>query len=165
MDWLSQDVPPIWQWVAFFATIVGTGMAVWAALSAKAARDQAKEARDAAILLGRVLQLSDLVSGMQELQSMLSRSEFVSVAEKSTHLRGRIVRFKQQAYDALNAETREHLDNVRDQLHQITDAAMHPKTADSTKRDAIQQAFAAANESLNRVFAIHHGESIAGVIP
>lgn len=121
------------------------------------------EARDAAIRLGRVVELSDLVSEMLQLQSMLSRGEFVSVAEKSMHLRGRIVRFKKQAYDSLSADTRAALDEVRQQLHHITDAATHPKTVESTKRDAIQQALATANESLNRVYAVQHAESVDGV--
>ena len=161
MNWLFTDIPPFWQWFGWLATIAGTCLALWAALSAKGAKQQAREAKEAAIRLGRVLELSDLINDLHELDAMIARAEFQAIAAKSGHLLGRVVRFKAETYNLLSATQSADLDRAREQLEQITRAAAKEGTAkDATRIGRIQIGVAEVNECLNRVFAIHHAGRI-----
>ena len=160
MELLNHDVPPLGQWLGLVGTFAGTAFALWAALSDKSAKKQAEEAKQAAIRLGRVLQLTDLLADMQELQLMLARMDFQALAAKSSHLRGRIVRFKTEAYNLLKPEAAESLDLARDQMESISNAATQVgNIRDETRIYRIQVALGHANESLNAVFAIHRAET------
>lgn len=152
MDWLEKEVPQLWQWIGLFATLIGSVLALWAAVSATGAKRQATAARDSATRLGYVLQLSDLVLDMQELQTMLARHDYEAVAAKASHLRGRIVRFKTQAYNSIREDDAQNLDVARDQLEIIGRVASDWRGKPENRPGRIQIAFAAANEALNRVF-------------
>src|SRR3970040_276424 len=123
MNWWNHDVPAIWQWWGVFATLLGAVLSLvgvfvsgWAVWNAKGAKQQAQLAREAAIRMGRVTQLSDLIAEMQELQTMLARRDFESIAAKCSHLRGRVVRFKKESYNLLGQDENADLDMTRDQL-------------------------------------------------
>jgi hypothetical protein len=153
------------QWIGFVATVlglaVGIGSLAWAwvaASRAKGAREAAQSARQAAIRLGRVAQLGDLIADVQELQTMLAREDLTAVSSKANHLRGRIVRLKSQAYTELRLEEQENLDAARDQLQLIVDKATG-KASQEHKIREIQRAYGLANEALNRVAAIHAREA------
>lgn len=162
MAGMNNAIPNAWQWFGLFATCLGTVMAIWAALSAKGANQQAREAKDAAIKIGSVLQLSDLLLDMQELQTMLAREDFEAIGAKTSTLRGRIVRFKQESYNRIAAEALEQLDLARDQLQSITQTAANNKLKTENRSGRIQRAFAEVAEALNFVFALQqrslHGE-------
>ena len=162
MAWLSNPVPDLWQWIGLFATILGTGMAFWAALSARSAKQQAMEAKEAAIRVGHVLQLSDLLQDMQELQTMLAREDFDAIGAKTSTLRGRIVRFKRESYNRLEEEDEKQLDRARDHLESITRTAANSQLKKENRTGRIQLAFAEVTEALNHVVAIQqrslHGE-------
>ena len=151
--WWQQGIPNPVQWLGLSATFVGTVFAIWATISARGARKQAAEAKLAAIRLVRALELSELLAEMQELQAMLSRKDFEAVAAKSSHLRGRVARFKLQAYTLSTESAAADLDVARDQLHTIGEIAAASKGADSTRFEKISSAFGDAYEALNRVFA------------
>ena len=156
MNWLFTDIPPIWQWFGWLATVAGSGLALWAALSAKGAKQQAREAKEAAIRLGRVLELSDLINDLHELQSMISRIDFAAIAAKSSHLRGRVVRFKAETYNLLGKGQAADLDAAREQLEEITTvSASVGKLKDATRIGRIQEAFAVVNECMNRIHGLH----------
>ena len=159
MGWLNREIPAFLQWIGLFATIAGTGLALWAALSAKRAKEQATEAKEAAIRLGRILQLSDLINDLHELQTMIARTDFEAIAAKSAHLRGRVVRFKTEGYNELSDREAADLDLAREQLEIMTIAAVKTRAADRGRIGNIQRALAVANESLNRIFAIHHAKA------
>lgn len=145
---------PLWlQWLGLVATLVGAAFSMWAALSAKSARKQAVLARQAAISLGRVTQLGDILSDMQELQTLITRGDFDGIAPKATHLRGRIVRFKEEAYSELSDDVMEHLDAARDQLREIEKASSVGAALPATRKGRIQVAYGHAMEHLNSVFA------------
>ena len=162
MAWLNNEVPNVWQWIGLFATILGMGMAFWAALSARSAKQQAQEAKEAAIRIGHVLQLSDLLLDMQELQTMLAREDYEAIGAKTSTLRGRIVRFKRESYNSLGDDVAEQLDRARSHLKKITQAATNSKLKKQTRTERIQVAFAEVTEALNFVAAIQqrslHGE-------
>lgn len=160
MGWLDAPMPHWLQWCGLLATFAGTALALWAALSAKGAQQQAREARNAAIRLGRVLQLSDLIDDLKELQSMLARSEFHSIAAKAAYLRGRVVRFASEAYNELRGTARAQVDIAREQLRTIAREAVNRRTLDETRVERIQIAFGSALESLNLVFAILRIDSL-----
>lgn len=162
MDWLQNDIPHWLQWVGLLATVLGAGLAFWAALSAKGAKEQATEAKLQAIRLGSVLRLGDLIFDMQELQAMISRKDFHSISAKCSHLRGRVVRFKTESYNLLSESAAADLDLVREQLEAIGRVAATGKGLDENRLGRIQLAFGHANESINRVFAIHHAEASGG---
>lgn len=153
MGFLNDAIPNPGQWFGLLMTIAGTLLTVWAVVSARGAKQQAREAKEAAIALGRVLQLSDLISDMQELQAMLARKDFDSIAAKCTHLRGRVVRFTHEAYNELSAIEHESLNLTRAQLEGITRVASVGKGLDENRIGKIQMAFGLANEELHKVFA------------
>ena len=107
---LALDNPaPILQWVGLVATLAGAWLAWWAWWRAKGAREQARLATEAAIRLGRVAHLSDLIADMREHQEMLARSDLAAVPAKCQHLRGRVVRFKTEAYTEMRDVERQNL--------------------------------------------------------
>jgi hypothetical protein len=158
MDLLNQNVPNAWQWLGLLATFAGTGLAFWAAISARGARQQARAAKEAAIRLGHVVQLGDLIADMQELQQMLARKDFEAIAAKCATLRGRIVRFKAEMYNLPEMTERAGLDLARDHLEAIGKVALG-RASEARRTERIQIAFAYANEALNNLFAAQHAEA------
>lgn len=162
MDWLYNPVPNVGQWFGLFATFLGLaatfGAAVWAALRAKGAERQAKEARDAAIRLGSVLHLSDLLEDMQELQAMLAREDFDGLAAKAGTIRGRIERFgrQQSRYGLSTEETAQALDMAKGHLSIIIKVAAQWTGKPENRPRKIRIAVANAYEALNHAFAIQH---------
>jgi hypothetical protein len=162
MEWLYNPVPNNWQWIGLFATILGLaatfGAAVWAALRAKGAEKQSKQARDAAIRLGNVLHLSDLLEDMQELQAMLAREDFDGLAAKAGTIRGRIERFgRQQALYGLSTdETAQALDMAKGHLDVIMRAAAQWTGKPENRPGRIRIAVANAYQALTKAFANHH---------
>jgi hypothetical protein len=167
MGWLNDPLPNWIQWLGFFATVVGTAIsviaaaaAVRAARNAKSASEQANEAKLQAVRLGRVLQLSDLLSDVQELQILLARMDFEAIGAKASHLRGRVVRFKSESYNLLDEQHVAGLDRARDQLETIGRTAASRRGEDEGRIGRIQIALAVVNEVLNQAYAVHH----AGVL-
>ena len=74
------------QLIGFVASVLGTLVGVGAFVAAWIAAARAKSARQAAIRLGRIAQLGDLIADMQELQAMLARTDFASIAGKANLL-------------------------------------------------------------------------------
>jgi len=149
------------QWIGLVATGLGLAVgigslaAAWVAASrAKGAREAAESARQAAIRLGRIAKLGDLIGDMQELQTMLARADLHAIAGKANLLRGRIVRLKSEAYTELMFEERGNLDLARDHLELIVKTATG-KARQEHKIGEIQRAYGAANEALNKVAALH----------
>jgi len=153
MGWLNNAVPNIWQWIGMFATFLGTGMAVWAALAAKGARRQAQEAKEAALGWGLVLQMTDLLNDVQELQLLVTRKDFEGVAWKSSMLRGRIVRLKSTAYNRLDEARVKSFDRARDHFEAISDVALNKRLKEDTRQARIQLMFGLALEILNQIVA------------
>jgi hypothetical protein len=150
------------QLAGLIATLLGTGVGVvgvavaWvAAWRAKGAKEQAELARRAAVRLGRVAQMGDLIGDMQELQAMVARSEFAAITDKAALLRGRIVRFKSQAYTELLEEEKESLDLARDQLQVIAQVAGSDRATEQGRARRIRAGFGQANEALNKVAGRH----------
>lgn len=151
----DHGIPGWLLWSSAIASILSFFAASWAAWRAKGAREQAILAKIAATRLGRIVQLSDLMEDMKELQVMLARSDFLAIAAKSQHLRGRVVRFKAEAYSELEESERESLDEAREQLEAIAKVAATGKATDKNRLGRIQIGYGHANEALNRVFAVH----------
>jgi hypothetical protein len=140
---------------------VGIGSFVWAWISAsraKGAREAAELARQAAIRLGRIAQLGDLIADMQELQTMLARADLAAIAGKAIHLRGRIVRLKSEGYTELRSEVKGNLDAARDHLTYIMKTATG-KASQEHMIQEIQRGYGGANEALNEAVALHAGEA------
>jgi len=156
------DCLPCWlEFLGFAGTILGTGLAglslLWAILAARRALDasqQAKEAKHAAIRLGRIARLEDLMADMQELETMSAEADFHAVARKADRLRGRVARFKEEAYTVLTGDERASLDLAREQLKIIQQSALG-KAAKENKRARIQKGYGEAYEAVNRVFGVH----------
>lgn len=153
-------IPDGWQWAGLVATFAGTLFALWAALSAKRAGQRAEEAKDVAFRVGRVLQLSDLIDDLKEIQSMLARAEFQSIAAKASHLRGRVVRFRIEAYNELGNAERLSLATAREHLVIIGQEAVNRRLADVTRVERIQVAFGNLVDALNRVFALLRADTM-----
>jgi hypothetical protein len=162
MDGSVDNLPYGIQWLGLAATLVGTGLGaaslVWAikaAVRAKSAREMANQARAAAVRAGRVAHLSDLIADMQELQAMLARCDFLAIAGKANLLRGRIVRFKAEAYNELGVEEKENLDLARGHLEGVAKVAATSTANEESKAGRVQLGYGNANEALNKVVAIH----------
>jgi hypothetical protein len=158
----EHDLPNWVQWAGLWSTVVsavfgflGLIASVFAAVKAKGAKEQAAAAREAAVRAARVAELADLISEMQELQIMLARTDFAAIAAKCSHLRGRIARFKNQAYTELGENERAHLDVAREQMQILGRIAAVGKAKDETRTGQIQVAYGVANEALNSAVAIH----------
>ena len=156
------------QWLGLVATLAGTvlgglsfAFAMIAAWQAKGAREQARLAKEAAVRLGRIAQLGDLIADMQELQTMLARNDFPAIAGKANLLRGRVVPFKHEALMGLDDTERENLDLARAQLESIAKVAATGKASVKSRAGRIQVGFGRANEALNRVVGVH-AQSIRG---
>jgi len=150
------------QWLGLIATLAGTvlgglsfAFAMIAAWRAKGAREQARLAKEAAIRLGRIAQLGDLIADMQELQTMLARNDFPGIAGKGNLLRGRIVRFKAEAYPELTESEKQNLDLARGQLEVIVRVAAIGKARPERRQGDIQLGYGKAHEALNHVVAMH----------
>ena len=162
MNGAGQNLPYYGQWLGLAATLFGAGLAAGsfycaklAARRAKAAGDKAELARQAATRLGRIAQLGDLIADMQELQTMLARTDFPAIAGKANLLRGRIVRFKTEAYNELREEESEKLDLAREQLQTMAEYAATGKASQENKTGRLQIAYGNAYEAMNAVVAIH----------
>ncbi len=117
-------------------TVLGAGSLIWAYLAAQramGAREAAELAALAATRLGRIAQLGDLIADMQELQPMLARADFPAIAGKANLLRGRVVRFKTEAYTELADQATESLDLAREQLQIIAKVAATSKAGDERR--------------------------------
>ena len=119
MGWLWRNPAPVWQWVGIVVTIAGTALSCWAALAAQSARKQAKRAAEAAVRLGRVVQAADLILELKELESLLVRGDLDAVVDKATHVRGRVARFRSEAYHELPESELGELLLATDQLARI----------------------------------------------
>ncbi len=168
MSGAGESLPYWGQWLGLATTLVGTAVGiaglVWAWIAAKraaGAREQAELARKAATRLGRIAQLGDLIADMHELQTMLARKDFAAIAGKANLLRGRIVRFKAEAYIELGDEEKEDLDLARKQLETTAEVAALGKASETHRMGKIQLGYGQANEALNRVVAIH-GQKVRG---
>lgn len=159
---MDQDIPNRLQWFGLLATLVGTLFSIGAFISALFASSRAREARDAAIRAGRVARLSELIEDMQELQTMLARSDFPAISAKCGHLRGRIARFKTEAYTKLREQEIQELDIAREQLEIIGTESLRGKLTETNRRIRIQTGFGKANEALNRIVASHGQEKTQG---
>lgn len=164
----AQNLSYFAQWFGLITTVLGAGLggasvvaACVAARRALGAREQAELAKQAATRLGRIVQLGDLIGDMQELQIMLARADFLAIAGKANLLRGRIVRFKSEAYSELSEEENESLDLARDQLQAIVKRSVSRRGGNEFKAGQIQTAYGVAYEALNQVVAIH-GQSVRG---
>lgn len=153
MGWLQQAVPNWAQWIGLLATMVGTAFSLWAVINSRGAKKQANLARQAAVRLGQIAQLGDLIAEMQELQVMLARTDFDSIVMKCNHLRGRVVRFKNEAYNDLSEEQAANLDGARAQLEIMSEVAVSIRATDSSRIGKIQLAYGRAHEALNQVFS------------
>lgn len=92
------------------------------------------------------------------MQGMLARRDFEEIAEKSARLRGRVIRFRAEAYNSLNEEQAAEIDRARGHLEIITDKATQSgNMKDETRIQHIQSAFGQISEALNAVLAVHHG--------
>jgi hypothetical protein len=97
VDGAEQSLPYLHQWLSYVATVagailslIGTVAAIYAARKAKGAKDAAVEAQRAALRLGRIAQIGDLIGDMQELDPMIAREDFAAISQKCTRLIGRI---------------------------------------------------------------------------
>ena len=151
MAWLDAAVPNWAQWLGLLATVAGTVFALWAAISAKGAKQQAIEAKLAAVRLVRTLELSDLISEMQELYALFAQRDFESIYTKAFRLRGRVVRFSTQMRLLLSEEQATELDAVDKWLQSLTDIATTSKINDNTRIARIRFAVERAHDALNRV--------------
>lgn len=152
MNFLQQPIPNWLQWIGLLATLMATGLTVWAAVSAKRAQLRASEARDAAVQIGDIIQLTDLLQDLEELQGLLVREEFGSLAARANVIRGRIVRFKSRSYN-LFTNVAVALDDVRDQLEEVRRVASEWTGKPENQPGRIQRAIALANEKLNEAIA------------
>jgi len=161
MAWLNNAVPDFWQWIGLFATFLGTAMAIWAAVSAKGAQRQAKEAKDAAIRTGQLFHVSDLVADMQELQSIINEKNEVLVAAKADMIRGRVGRFLEEWKTSQRPESHGEymLGLVRLQLENISKAAVGSRLKPENRWARIQIAFGEANQALQTVAGIQKVEA------
>jgi hypothetical protein len=162
MDGVGLNLSYPAQLVGLLATFLGTGVGIVgvlvacvAARRAKGAREQAELAKRAAIRLGRIAQIGDLIDDMHELQTMVARSAFAAIADKADLLRGRIVRWKTQAYTELIEEEKESLDLARDQLQFIARVAASDSSGGKARVRRIRAGFGQANEALNTVAGRH----------
>lgn len=156
---LVPGLPPWAEWAGLIATVVGTLFAFLAAMRAKGARVQANLAKEAAIRLGRIAQIIDMVGDLQELQTMLARQSFGAVADKCARLRGRVVRFKEEAYNDLSVKEAENLDSAGMQLEIIARVAAEGKDVARKRTESIQRAYRQLEVALNSVSGVRKRET------
>lgn len=143
---------PIWQWFGLLTTIVGTGLALWAALSARTAAQQAREARRAALRISQVFHLSDLLQELEDISDLLVGEEYISVAKRAMRVRGRVVRLKQDTHHSLG-ELVADLDLARDELEEISRLATEWTGKPENQSGRIQKEVASVYERLSKVLA------------
>lgn len=85
---------------------------------------------------------------------MIGRGDFRSLEAKCNLLRGRIVRFKTEAYTDFTVDDLQHLDIARAQLELIGEVAGDNRMSDARKTTRVQVGYGKANESLNCIMAI-----------
>jgi len=88
MEGPGESLPYMTQVAGFVATVAGAALSAFSFLFAWLAAHRAKAAREAAIELGRIAQIGDIVADMQELQTTVARRNFAAVADKVNLLRG-----------------------------------------------------------------------------
>jgi hypothetical protein len=92
------------------------------------------------------------------MQAMLAHRYFEGIAAKAAQLRGRVIRFRKEAYNSFNEEQAADVDRAREQLEIISDTAIHVgNMKDETRIQRIQSAFGQISEALNSVLAVQHG--------
>lgn len=158
MDHTAESLPYTWQLVGFWATIIGTllslvsvGAAVVAAVQATGARDAARQARAAAIRLGRLATINDLIGDMHELQTLLISGSFDVIGVKATNLRGRVAGFKMEAYTELEGKQLTQLDNVLGQLEIIGRIAVRDPAGDGDRLARMRNGHSMAFDALSQV--------------
>jgi len=154
MGFLNDQLPNPLQWLGLLATFIGLGLTTWAALSAKSARRMAEEARSAAVRAGNELQLLDLIEDVREIEGMVARREFESIAAKANRLRGRIVRFKQQTYNSLPEDGRVTLDASRENLQAIERHALNSRILENTRIQRITDSLGHVSELLGSLAVV-----------
>jgi DNA anti-recombination protein RmuC len=154
MGFLNEPIPNWLQWVGLIAGLAATGLTTWAALSARGARQAAQAARRAAERAGNELQLLDLIEDVREIEGMVARREFESIASKANRLRARIVRFKQQTYNDLLEPGREKLDASRETVQSIERHALNSRISESTRIQRISDSLGRVSELLSTLAAI-----------
>ena len=70
-------------------------------------------------------------------------------------MRGRVVRFKEEAYNELGSDEKDSLALARDHLELVAKVAATTTAANDYKAGRIQVGYGNANEALNKVMAIH----------
>jgi len=72
MEGPGESLPYMTQVAGFVATVAGAALSAFSFLFAWLAAHRAKAAREAAIELGRIAQIGDIVADMQELQTTVA---------------------------------------------------------------------------------------------
>jgi hypothetical protein len=150
MQWLWQNPGPVWQWIGLAATLAGSALSLAAVIGAWLARGEAKRAYRAAVRQSRVIEVADLAAGLLELQILVAHQNIPAASAKASHLRGRIARFLQDAYDDLNEEERGELALAREQLGKVPSIAAGRKQSENKLAD-INIAISAVSVSLGLV--------------
>jgi hypothetical protein len=156
-------MPVSLEWFGLLATVAGTGLSLWAALAARGARQQAREAKEAAIRLGRIVQLADLQQEVSDLQAVLARYDFPLLAALSTRLRGRIARFSAESYTEVGESATDHLRVARDQIFIIGQVAASSRKTDENRAADIQRALGEITASLGAVHAVFYARIVEQV--
>lgn len=96
MEWfligIFAAVPDSVQWLGFALTVVGAGFSLWAALSARGAKT-------AIVEFNQIILLEKLLGDFGELEAMLERGAYVTIAGRVSRLAEEIVRFQESAYN------------------------------------------------------------------
>ena len=150
MKWVWLNPEPTWQWAGLAATFAGTLLALWAALAAQSARTQAKRAVEAAVRLGTLFQIADLLAEVGELEIITTREDLELIEWKAGRVHGRIARFSHDVYDDLNLREREQLTLAREQLVILKTIAAGRKQA-VNKLPLIRAAVGEVTVALNAV--------------
>lgn len=150
VQWLWQNPGPVWQWVGLAATLVGAALSLAAFIAAWLARGEAKRAYQAAVRQGRVIEVADLSAELLELQILVAHQNIAAATAKASHLRGRIARFLEDAYDILSEDEREELSLAREQLGKVPSIAAGRKQSENKLAD-IGIAIGAVSVSLGLV--------------
>src|ERR1700688_3561900 len=102
LAWMNNAVPNWAQWIGLFGTLVGAGFSLWGVFSARSAKQQASLARQAALRIGHITRIEDIIGEMRELEIFIARKDMELIAMKCNQLRSRVARFKPDAYNQLS---------------------------------------------------------------
>jgi hypothetical protein len=152
MGVLNQPIPFWLQWVGLIATLLATGLTVWAAMSARRAADAATAARDAVLRQRDTLELSDLLQDLAELYSFLKLGDYDGLSARAGIIQGRIVRHKSLRYNQDTAVAAV-LDQAREQLENIRRVAVQWTGKAENQPGRINQAIAVAYTLISEVLA------------